>query len=180
MHSFGNCSSPDHLQHFPLLFVIIFLMFLQQQRVAPKTLPARAIGAELIRTPGTSLNAPLGETKQQRRHQVVHRNAAFVATNNVTQDARLKQVDGTGRSKNQKQNATGCESIHICVADGHLGMGSTAAILRELRDQIFAARTGKLHGRPRHMSAQSAKLNIMILSGLQFSQTNCVINICGS
>jgi len=85
-HSILTCSSLYNLQHFPLLFVIIFLTFLQQQAMAPETLPPDAIGAELSRTTGASRNAPLGETQLQPRHQLVHRDAAIVATENITQD----------------------------------------------------------------------------------------------
>ena len=40
--------------------------------------------------------------------------------------------------------------------------------------------TGNLHGRQRHVSAQSAKLNIMMLSALGFLQMNFLISIPGS
>jgi hypothetical protein len=66
-HSILTCSSHYNLQHFPLHFVIIFLTFLQQQAMAPETLPQGTIGAESSRTTGASLNAPLGEAQQQRR-----------------------------------------------------------------------------------------------------------------
>jgi len=100
--------------------VIIFLTILQQQAMAPETLPPSAIEAESSRTTGASRNAPLGKTQQQRRHQLVHRDATIVATENMTQDAHLKKVRKTGSSKNKKQHAIGCESIHICVNDGQL------------------------------------------------------------
>ena len=90
-HSILTCSSLYNLQHFPLLFVIIFLTILQQQAMAPETLPPGAIGPESIRTTGASRNAPLGETQQQRRHQLVHRDAAIIATENMTQDAHLER-----------------------------------------------------------------------------------------
>jgi hypothetical protein len=88
--------------------------------MAPETLPPAEIGAESSRTTGASHNAPLGETQQQRRHQLVHRDAAIVATETITQDAHLKQVCKTGISMNMKQHAIGCESIHICVNDSQL------------------------------------------------------------
>jgi hypothetical protein len=100
--------------------LIIFLTILQQQAMAPETLPSGAIGAESSRTSGASHNAPFGETQQQPRHQLFHRDAAIVATENMTQDAHLKKVPKTGRSKNKKQRAIGCESIHICVNDAQL------------------------------------------------------------
>jgi hypothetical protein len=100
--------------------VIIFLTILQQQSMAPETHPPGAIGVESSRTTGASRNAPPGETQHQRRHQLVHRDAAIVATENMTQDAHTKKVSKTGSSKNKKQHAIGFESIHICVNDGQL------------------------------------------------------------
>jgi hypothetical protein len=97
--------------------VIIFFTILQQQAMAPETLPPGANGAESSLMTGTSRNAPLGETQQQHRHQLVYRDAAIVATENMTQDAHLKKVRKTGSSKNKKQHAMGCESI---VNDGQL------------------------------------------------------------
>ena len=67
--------------------MIIFLTIPQQQVMAPETLQPGAIGAESSRMTGASNNAPPGETQQQRRHQLVHRDAAIVATEYVTQDA---------------------------------------------------------------------------------------------
>jgi hypothetical protein len=75
----------------------------------PETLPPGAIRAESSRTTGTSSNAPLGETQQQHRHQLVNREAATIAIKNMTQDAHLKMVRKTGRSKNKKQHAIVCE-----------------------------------------------------------------------
>jgi len=72
--------------------VIIFLTILQQQAMDPKTLPQGAIGAESSWTTGASPNAPLGESEQRRRHQLVHREAAIVATESMTQEAHLKKV----------------------------------------------------------------------------------------
>jgi hypothetical protein len=54
---------------------------------------------------GASRNAPLGETQQQRKHQLVHCEAAIVATEIMTQDAHLKKVHKPGSSKNEKQYA---------------------------------------------------------------------------
>jgi len=142
-HSVLTCSSVFNLQHFPLLFVIIFLTFLQQQAMAPETLPPSAIGAKSSQITGASSNAPLGETKQQRKYQLVHRNAAIVAPENLTQEAHLNKVCKTGSSKNRKQHAIRCESIHICVDDGQLRMACTAGVRRELRDQFIASRNGK-------------------------------------
>jgi len=100
--------------------MIIFLTYLQQQAMAPETLLLGAIAAESSRITGTSLNAPLGETQQQRRHQLVHCDAAIVAIENMSQDSHFKKVRKTASSKNRKQHAIGCESIHICLNDGQL------------------------------------------------------------
>jgi hypothetical protein len=115
-----TCSSLYTLQHFPLLSVIIFLTILQHQAMAPETHPPGAIGAVSSRTTGASCNAPLGETQQKCRHQLVRRDAAIVATEKMMQDAHLQKVHKTGGSKNEMQDAIGCESIHICVNDGQL------------------------------------------------------------
>ena len=77
--------------------------------MAPETLPPGAIGAESSRTTSASRNAPLGKTQQQHRHQLVHRDAAIAATENMAQDAHLQNVRTTGRSNNTQQHAIGCE-----------------------------------------------------------------------
>jgi len=41
-------------------------------------------------------------TQQERRHQLVHREAADAATKHMTEDAYLKIVRKTGRSTNKK------------------------------------------------------------------------------
>jgi hypothetical protein len=91
-HSILTCCSPNNLQHFPFLFMIIFLAFLQQQAMAPETLQTCVIGAQSSQTTDASRNAPLGGTQQQRRDQIVHRDAAIVATENMSLDAHVKQV----------------------------------------------------------------------------------------
>jgi len=52
--------------------------------MAPEILEAGVIKAESSRTTGASNNAPPGETQQQRIHQLVDRDAAIVATDNIT------------------------------------------------------------------------------------------------
>jgi hypothetical protein len=54
-------------------------------------------------------------TQQERRHQLVHRNAADAATKHMTEDAHLKIVCKTGSSMNEKQHAVGCEYRHTAV-----------------------------------------------------------------
>jgi hypothetical protein len=52
----------------------------------PETLQPGAIVAESSRTTSASINAPAVDTQQQCRHQLVHRNAAIVATENISKD----------------------------------------------------------------------------------------------
>jgi hypothetical protein len=58
-------------------------------------------------------NTDILGTQQERRHKLVHRDAADAATKHMTQDAHLKIVRKTESSKNNKQHAVGCEYIHI-------------------------------------------------------------------
>jgi len=85
--------------------------------MAPEILQLGAIEAESSRTTGSSNNAPPGETQQQCSYQLVHRKAAILTTENMTQDSHLKMVRKSGSSKNKKQHVIGCESIHIDVDD---------------------------------------------------------------
>jgi len=64
---------------------------------------------------GASSNASIEGTQQKHKHQLVHREAANVATNNMTQNTHLEIISETGRSTNKKQHAIGCEYIHIMV-----------------------------------------------------------------
>jgi len=72
-------------------------------------------GSKSSETTGASFNASLQDTQQQRRHQLVHREDANVATENMTRDAHLKIVRKTGSSRNKKQHTIGCEYVHIMV-----------------------------------------------------------------
>jgi len=83
--------------------------FPQQQVMAPQTLQPGGIQSESRRTAGASSNAPLAETQLQRRHQLVHRDAAIAATETMAQDSHLKKVHKTRRSNNRQQHAIGCE-----------------------------------------------------------------------
>ena len=83
--------------------------FPQQQVMAPQTPQPGLSQSESSRTAGASSNAPLVETQLQRRHHLVHRDAAIAATKNMAQDAHLQKVRKTGRSNNRQQHAIGCE-----------------------------------------------------------------------
>ena len=82
-------------------------------------------------------------TQQECRRQVVHRDAADVATSDMTQDAHLKVVRKTGSTQNKKQHVVGCEYMHIKVNGCQLTVSHTAGACRELRDQFIAVRNGK-------------------------------------
>jgi len=79
--------------------------FPQQHVMAPQTPQPGVIPSKLSRMMGASSNAPLAETQQQCRHQLVHCDSAIAATENKAQDAHLKIVRKTGRSNNRQQHA---------------------------------------------------------------------------
>jgi hypothetical protein len=70
-------------------------------------------GSNTGRLVGAISNTDILGTQQERRYQLVHHNAANVATKHMTQDAHLNIVRKTGSSKNKKKHAVGCEYIHI-------------------------------------------------------------------
>jgi len=88
--------------------------------MAPQPPQPGGIQSEPSQTTGASSNEPLAGTQQQRSHQLVHRDAAIAATENLAQDADLKKVRWTGRRNNRQQHANGCESLHIDVEGGQL------------------------------------------------------------
>jgi len=62
---------------------------------------------------GITSNTEILGTKQERRHKLVHLDAANVATKHIIQDAHLKIIRKTGGSKNKKQHSVGYEYILI-------------------------------------------------------------------
>jgi hypothetical protein len=82
--------------------------------------PAGESGSNTSRLAGATSNTELLGTHQERRHKLVHRDAANVATNHMSQDAHLKIVRKTGSIKNNKQHAGGCEYILIVATGGQL------------------------------------------------------------
>jgi hypothetical protein len=70
-------------------------------------------GSNTSRLAGATSNTKILGTQQERRHKLLHRDAANVATIHMTQDAHLKIVRKTGNSKNRKQHAVECEYIFI-------------------------------------------------------------------
>jgi len=69
---------------------------------------------------GATSNMAILGTQQQRRHKLVHRDDANVATKHMNQDAHLKIVRKTGSSKNKNQHAVRCEFIFIKANGGQL------------------------------------------------------------
>ena len=96
--------------------------------MAPQTPQQGEGGTESSRMTGTSSNTPPAETQLQRRHHLVHRDAANAATENMTLDAQLKIVHKTRGSKNKKQHAVGCRCRHIEVHGCQLMLLHTAGV----------------------------------------------------
>jgi len=142
-HSILTSCKLYNFHDFPQLFVIIFLTFPQQQVTAPVTLQPSVIGAELSPTTGASIHPLPSKTQLQRGEQLVQRDAAIVASTNMTQDAHLKTVCKTRSSSNQKPHAMGCESILINVNDCHPTILCTDGEYRELCYQFIAVDNGK-------------------------------------
>jgi hypothetical protein len=88
--------------------------------MAPQTPQPGVIQSESSRTPGASSKAPLAYTQLQRRHQLVHRDAAIAATKYMAQDAQLKKVHNTGCSNNRQLHAICCELLHIDIKGSQL------------------------------------------------------------
>jgi len=129
------------------------------------------------RLAGDTSNTSLIGTQQQRRHQLVHRDAADAATRNMTQDAHLKIVRKTASSKNKQQDAVGCKYMHILVNSRQLIVNVQQVYVESYATKFSLPVTGNLHGRPRHSAAQSAKSNIMMLSALEFPRRYFLIRI---
>jgi hypothetical protein len=70
------------------------------------------------RLAGATSNTDNVGIQQERRHNVVHRDAANADTKHMTQDAHLKIDRKTGSIKNMKQHAVGCVYIHIEANSG--------------------------------------------------------------
>jgi hypothetical protein len=61
--------------------------------------------SESRQTTGASSNMPLAEIQQRPRHQLVHRNAASVATENIAHDGHLTIGRRARCSNNRQQHA---------------------------------------------------------------------------
>jgi len=82
--------------------------------------PQGESGSNTGRLAGATSHTEILGTQQERRHKLVHRDAANAATKHMTQDAHLNIVRKTGSRRNKKQHAVGCEYIHIDALGGQL------------------------------------------------------------
>jgi len=105
--------------------------------------PPGESGTNTGRLAGATSNTELFGKHQERRHKLVHRNAANVATKHMTQDAHLKIVCKAASGKNKKQHAVGCEYILVVANSTELTEWCTADVRRELRNEFIAALNGK-------------------------------------
>jgi len=105
--------------------------------------PPGESGSNTGRLAGATSNTEILGTQQERRHKLVHRDAADAATKYMTQDAHLKIVRKTGSRRNKKQHAVGCEYIHIDAIGSQLTVKCTVGVRRELRNEFIAACNGK-------------------------------------
>jgi len=102
-----------------------------------------ASGYKSSRLAGALSHTLLLGTQQERRHQLVHRDAANAATKNMTQDAHLQIVRKTGTSTIKKKHPVGCKYILTVVNGGQLTIYHTASVRRELRDKFTSAHNRK-------------------------------------
>jgi len=82
--------------------------------------PPGESGSNSGRLVSAKTNSDILGTQQERRHKLVHRDAANAATKHMTQNAHSKIVRKTGSRNNEKQHAVGCEYIHIEAKGGQL------------------------------------------------------------
>lgn len=89
-------------------------------------------------------------TLQERRHQLVHRDATNAAPKHMTEDVHVKIVRETCRSKNEEQYAVECKYVHNVVNSCQIIRQHQVGLCRELCDQYIFALNGKP---PRSMKA---------------------------
>jgi len=82
--------------------------------------PPGESGSNTGRLAGSTSHMEIPGTQQERRHKLVHRDAAHAATKHMTQHAHLKIVRKNGSRRDKKQHAVGCEYIHIDAICGQL------------------------------------------------------------
>ena len=80
--------------------------------------PPGESGSNTGRLAGATTNTDIPSTQHERRHKLVHRNAANAATKHITQVEHLKIVRKTGSRKTKKEHAVGC--VHLEANGGQL------------------------------------------------------------
>jgi len=78
----------------------------------PKAGDTRSKSSQFV---GATSNMSIIGTQQERRHHLVHCDAADVATNHITPDSHLKLIRKMGNRQNKKKPAVGCEYMRIKV-----------------------------------------------------------------
>jgi len=113
--------------------------------IAPKQIPATQTPQpgetryESSETTDTCSNQSLHGTQEHCRHQVDHRGGANEATMKMTRVAHVNTVHRSGRSKNMKQHALGCEYIQIKADSRQFTPRPTAGTRRDPCGQLIAA-----------------------------------------
>jgi hypothetical protein len=108
-----------------------------------KAPPPGERGSNTSRLAGATTNKDILGTQQDRRHKLVHRDAADAATKDITQDAHIQIVGKTGGRSNKKQHAVGCEYVHRDMISGQITVERTAGVGRELRKEFITPHNGK-------------------------------------
>jgi len=80
--------------------------------------PPGESGSNTGRLAGATSRQDILGTQHERRHKLVHHDAANAATKHMTQDAHFKIVRKTGSMENKMQHAVGYEYIHIEAKGG--------------------------------------------------------------
>jgi len=111
--------------------------------MAPQTSQPDASGSESSRTTGASSVAPPAEAQQQRRHQLVHCDAANAATANMAQPGHSNIVRKAWSSENTNQQIIRSEELHTEADIHQLLIQWTAGVGRELHEEFIAARNSK-------------------------------------
>jgi len=91
---------------------------------------------------GASSNSSSSGTPQPCRHQLIHRDAANVATKNDTHDPHSKLACNPGGGKNKQQHVVCCEYIHTVVHGHQFTVCHVADVHRETPEKFITSRNG--------------------------------------
>jgi len=82
--------------------------------------PPGESGSNTGRLAGATTNMDIPGIQPQRRHELVHCDAANAPTKHMTHDANLKILRKTESKKNRNEHAVGCDYMHIEAIGGQL------------------------------------------------------------